>query len=533
MADTYKILLESSSEIKFEKLKNQKTFAVYGSKRKRDKLLVLAKNAGISVCDLKSGAFYLSPKKLQQELDKKSFSDFETIFLLKIINWQAQTSTGDREELTFEREQYGFFDLISDSEGNDVFFKKALEDAEKCEVILIHQYDFAKGLADKIPDVGECELIIVEASKLEDNFTNALKKRFTETDLRPFFGDKMTIFFGLLGIFYERFLPADSAEFRGDVVLNNKNCASIEWRRVMETAQNLPEHPKKDELISALTQTQNNVSWISSFYNELSFTSAPISISDNFQNRILPFQKITLQSPALSAGENFSFIKGIFRLGDEWQQIFSPVGITKNVEGLLRSLTSQGEGLAMTNPYGNLKIEVLKNFPAPNTNDYFQKSQKLFMEIIEREKGGLLFILSSKKAVEALYSILLPETEKLGVKLRAVGASGGMGKSLALFLENPTGSILLATNQILAHFEEIEDEIKVVVFQKIPFDLPFDPLVSSRSAQFRNGFKNYSLPRAIMRFREMLIDLSKNETTKSCYILDSRLLTQDYGRFFL
>ena len=132
-----------------------------------------------------------------------------------------------------------------------------------------------------------------------------------------------------------------------------------------------------------------------------------------------------------------------------------------------------------------------------------------------------------------MYSALLPETEKLGVKLRAVGASGGMGKSLALFLENPTGSVLLATNQILAHFEEIEDKIKVVVFQKIPFDMPFDPLVSSRSSLFRNGFKNYALPRAIMRFREMLIDLSKNETTKTCYILDGRLLTQDYGRFFL
>ena len=60
----------------------------------------------------------------------------------------------------------------------------------------------------------------------------------------------------------------------------------------------------------------------------------------------------------------------------------------------------------------------------------------------------------------------MPEAEKLKVKLRAVGASGGMGKSLALFLENPTGSVLLSTNQILAHFDEIEDEIKVVVFQK-------------------------------------------------------------------
>ena len=43
MADTYKILLESSAEIKFEKLKKQKTIIVYGSKRKRDKLFTRLK----------------------------------------------------------------------------------------------------------------------------------------------------------------------------------------------------------------------------------------------------------------------------------------------------------------------------------------------------------------------------------------------------------------------------------------------------------------------------------------------------------
>lgn len=519
MPNSYKILLESSSEIKFGKLKNQKFLVVYGSKRKRDKLLTLAKNAGISVCDLKSPNFYLSPKKLQRELEKKSFSENETVFLLKIINWQAQTPTGDREELTLEREQYGFFDLIADSEGNDVFFKKALADAEKCEAILMHQYDFAKKMADEIPDADERELIIVEASKLEDNFTNALKKRFTETDLRPFFDDKTTIFFGLLGIFYERFLPADSAEFRGNVILNNEKRISIEWRRVIETAQNLPEHPKKDELISALTQMQNNVSWISSFYNELSFTSAPIGIADNFQNCILSFQKITLQSPALSADGSFSFIKNMLGLGDEWKQIPAPAGVTQDKK--------------MINPHGNLKIEVSEKFPDPNTEGYFKCCLKLFIEIIEKNHGRCLFILSSKKVVEAFYSALLPEMERLKVKLRAVGASGGMGKSVALFKENPAGSVLLATNQILTHFEEIEDEINVVAFQKIPFDPPFDPLVAARGERVKNSFRDYSLPRTIMRFKEILIELGKSEKPRECWILDRRLITQDYGRFFL
>lgn len=187
----------------------------------------------------------------------------------------------------------------------------------------------------------------------------------------------------------------------------------------------------------------------------------------------------------------------------------------------------------MTNPYVNLKIEIPQNFPDPNTEGYFKRCLKLFIEIIEKNRGRCLFILSSKKVVEAFYSALLTETEQLKVKLRAVGASGGMGKSVALFLENPAQSVLLATNQILAHFEEIEDEINVVAFQKIPFDPPFDPLVAARGTRVKNSFHDYSLPRAIIRFKEILIELGKSEKPRECWILDRRLITQEYGRFIL
>lgn len=145
--------------------------------------------------------------------------------------------------------------------------------------------------------------------------------------------------------------------------------------------------------------------------------------------------------------------------------------------------------------------------------------------------------MSSKKTVEAMYSALLPYTQECNSRLLGVGPSGGAGKSLALFLDKPDSSILLSTNQILPYLHEFEQYIETIVFQKIPFDPPDEPVLSARAAQFDNGFQEYSLPRAIMRFREILNALGKGsiktKSKKVCHLLDSRLLNRGYGNLFI
>lgn len=133
-----------------------------------------------------------------------------------------------------------------------------------------------------------------------------------------------------------------------------------------------------------------------------------------------------------------------------------------------------------------------------------------------------------------MYQTLLPKMPN-GTRLLGVGYSGGVGKSVSLFRENPEQTILLATNQILPHLPEIEDFIEIIVFQKIPFDPPFDPLIHARNKLFRDGFKEYTLPRAVMKFRELLGELraSAKKQPKICYLLDSRLKNRDYGMLFI
>lgn len=507
-----KILLESGAGVPFEELKTRghdKLILVYSTNKMAGKLLNDAHAVGLTASHLKEPHMYFSAEALRQKLLQPNFTNTETPLLLKLIFWNALSDTGEREELSLEREEYPMFELFADNSGNDIYYQKALEEAKKSDVVLTHQYALAKGLADNIK--GDRSLIITEACNLEDSFTNAFRTRFTAISLRPFFGEKSTMLFGLMGIFYEHFSSQDDFGMRGNVFLNESVRSSKQWQQVTDALGNLPEHPKKNELLKAFEPHKNYVSWVNWFADEVIFNSAPIFIADLLRERISGFKNIAMQSVALSDTGNFGLVRELFELDSSWLVI-----------------KGKADG------WGKLNIEIPDGFPEPFNPGYFKKCLNLFMDIIEENKGGVLFLLGSKKSVEAFYQAMLVQTQKFGTKLLAVGPSGGMGKSLALFAENPAGSALITTNQILPFLDEIEEKINVVVFQKIPFDPPYDPVIQSRGKQFSNNFTDYCLPRAVCRFRELMNELNESATKQiTCYILDSRLRSRDYGKKFL
>lgn len=505
-----KILLESSEEIPFEELKGQSLVIAYATQRRRAHSL--------RSCVFKESHFYLSPKKLHERLSAQNFTAEETPFLLKMLLWENETKTGDREEISLEREEFGLFDTLADNKGEDIYYKKALEDAAAAEVVLIHQYAFARGL--HIPGPAR-NLIITEASRLEDSFINALKKRHTEARLRPFFGDRATLLFGFFGIFHERFSVIDRGGFRGNVILDEELRNSIEWKRIIDAIANLPECEKKTELMADTAPRENTVQWVSSYANEVSFSSAPIEIAKIFHECTAPFKNSLLVSETFGGDLGIQLIRGLFELDANW---VSAVSSSRKLE--YRDSRLRGND--------TLEIKMPEDFPEPYSEGYFKRCIKLFLQIIQEKRGRCLFLLSSKKTVTAMYQTLLPKMPE-GVKLLGVGYSGGIGKSVALFSENPESAVLLSTNQILPHLEEIEENIDVIVFQKIPFDPPDDPLLACRAKMFDDGFKEYTLPRAIIKFRDLLAELRASAKNKSkiCYLLDSRLKNREYGRLFI
>ncbi len=76
--------------------------------------------------------------------------------------------------------------------------------------------------------------------------------------------------------------------------------------------------------------------------------------------------------------------------------------------------------------------------------------------------------------------------------------------------------------------------LSVLVIVKLPFDVPSDPIVAARSETFEDPFYQYSLPDAILRFRQGFGRLIRSQSDRGLVaVFDRRVLTKKYGRYFI
>ena len=64
--------------------------------------------------------------------------------------------------------------------------------------------------------------------------------------------------------------------------------------------------------------------------------------------------------------------------------------------------------------------------------------------------------------------------------------------------------------------------------------MPSDPIVKARSEQYEDAFGQYSIPQAVLRFRQGIGRLIRNKGDKGAIIvLDRRITGRSYGQAFL
>ena len=82
------------------------------------------------------------------------------------------------------------------------------------------------------------------------------------------------------------------------------------------------------------------------------------------------------------------------------------------------------------------------------------------------------------------------------------------------------------------------DSLKSLIITKLPFEVPTEPMVIARTDEIKksggNPFIEYSLPRAVLKFKQGFGRLIRSKTdTGRVVICDERIRTMRYGRSFL
>jgi DNA polymerase-3 subunit epsilon/ATP-dependent DNA helicase DinG len=76
--------------------------------------------------------------------------------------------------------------------------------------------------------------------------------------------------------------------------------------------------------------------------------------------------------------------------------------------------------------------------------------------------------------------------------------------------------------------------LQALLIAKLPFDVPSDPVFAARSEGFDSPFFEYSIPEAVLRFRQGFGRLIRRTSDEGVVVvLDKRVLTKRYGQSFL
>jgi ATP-dependent DNA helicase DinG len=99
-------------------------------------------------------------------------------------------------------------------------------------------------------------------------------------------------------------------------------------------------------------------------------------------------------------------------------------------------------------------------------------------------------------------------------------------------------SVLFGTDSFWEGVDVAGDALRCVIIVKLPFRVPSDPLIQARSeaisAKGGDPFMDYSLPQAIVKFKQGFGRLIRNRRDRGCIVcLDTRLITKRYGQLFL
>jgi ATP-dependent DNA helicase DinG len=503
----------------------------------------------------------LKAQHIQKHLVDGSFMDTQR----RLIDWVTDTSTGDRAELEWLPDKDPVWDsLDARSERcsgqkcdhfEDCFVTRMRQQAFESDVVVVNHALLFSSLALESDEIGrvlpDCPVLVLdEAHEVEDvasdyfgtqlsnlqiqDFCRDLDKVFasnnevlrlssrllkssdrffssfpggegkysinfyrdssgTTTDLRFEFGNESTRFKeGLLGV-YHRLELEDPRPEEADALV----------RRLEHHLTSIDTILDSDD--------PGNVYWYERSRRGISIHANPINVAPALRETIFSrADTVVLTSATLTTEGNFKYLKERLGVPDP-EELMVPGEFDFSKQALLY---------------------VPKGLPDPRSGDRFPVLLEQVSRILIATEGSAFVLCTSYQQMTQLYESLKEELEF------PVLCQGSKPRSQLLedFKLTPH-AVLCATSSFWQGVDVRGDALKAVIIDKLPFQVPSDPIVAARLDQLqrenRNPFLEYSVPTAIISLRQGLGRLIRSkQDTGVLAILDSRLWTREYGKLF-
>ncbi len=179
-------------------------------------------------------------------------------------------------------------------------------------------------------------------------------------------------------------------------------------------------------------------------------------------------------------------------------------------------------------------IYIPTDMPEPNQRDDFQRAvERGLIELAAATQGRLLGLFTSYTQLRQTAQAIAPRLA-LG-KIDVFDQSDGTSRQALLEgFRSTERAVLLGTRSFWEGVDIPGDDLVVVVIVRLPFAVPTEPVFAARAEQYENSFMQYSVPDAVLRFRQGFGRLIRTTTDRGVVALfDNRVITKRYGQVFL
>lgn len=530
-------------------------------------LLSIATGHPIDAMLMKGRKNYLCLYRYHQHLARPTlFKTEKHVVQHRIEQWLKRTRFADRAELSWMRDDDPLWDAVSATsdqclgsecpEWGDCFLNSLRWNAARAQFVIVNHHLFFADLMVKRSGFGEIiprfqVVLFDEAHTIEEIATSYLGISVSTSQLLDLAADlkseaerkersgrkglEMSLDLIRTGCEHLREMLSKGGDEKGS--LDPETIAVIregpgrEIREGLKTLlRNTPsEHANDEGVVSNLLKrsteleeglerilSPHDAQWLTWYENRrktLILHGSPLEIAGSMQE--LLYQKIPgvlFTSATLSTRGNFDYLKERLGLSQE---------VLTEVYPSHFDFTHQSV------------LYVPRDLPVPGDPDFGRRIAERIKDLLSISEGRALVLFTSYQNLDLVHRYLAGN-----IPYALLRQGDGPRSTLLEQFRKDTHSVLLATGSFWEGVDVPGESLSALIIDKLPFDSPGDPLVAARIDLIRsrqeNPFMKYQLPSAIIGLKQGLGRLIRSSTDRGLLsVMDSRLLTSRYGRFFL
>ncbi|ETI66626.1 ATP-dependent DNA helicase DinG [Neobacillus vireti] len=282
----------------------------------------------------------------------------------------------------------------------------------------------------------------------------------------------------------------------------------------------------RNTVIKCFLKESKDVKWIEmdtrSPQNITTFLAQPAFVAEQLKERFFQIKKaVVITSATLTVNHSYSYI-------------MKELGLNADAT-VQQSIPSPFE-------YKNqVQLFIPEDLPAINSvslDEYVIAITEHIITIAEATKGRMLLLFTAYDMLKKTYELIKESGFLNEYVLIAQGITSGSRTRLTRNFQRYDKAILLGTSSFWEGVDIPGEDLSCLVIVRLPFSSPEEPLTEAKcqiiSEQGGNAFSEYSLPEAILRFKQGFGRLIRTEKDRGLMIVfDRRIVTTKYGKAFL